>query len=29
MLPKSELKRVRDEFIQKYGSKVQAIAVQA
>jgi V/A-type H+-transporting ATPase subunit B len=29
MLPKSELKRVRDEFIQKYGSKVEAIAVEA
>jgi V/A-type H+-transporting ATPase subunit B len=29
MLPKAELKRVRDEFIQKYGSKVEAIAVEA
>jgi V/A-type H+-transporting ATPase subunit B len=29
MLPKTELKRVRDEYIQKYGSKVEAIAVGA
>jgi V/A-type H+-transporting ATPase subunit B len=29
MLPKTELKRVRDEFVQKYGSKVEAIAVEA
>ena len=29
MLPKTELKRVRDEYIQKYGSKVEPIAVEA
>jgi V/A-type H+-transporting ATPase subunit B len=29
MLPKTELKRVRDEFIEKYGSKVEPLAVEA
>jgi V/A-type H+-transporting ATPase subunit B len=29
MLPRTELKRVRDEFIEKYGSKVEPVAVEA
>jgi V/A-type H+-transporting ATPase subunit B len=29
MLPRAELKRVRDEFIEKYGSRVKPVAAEA